>query len=119
MNPFPHAVKEHWSWLVVGHNYVPAELRAHRRSKGPPATPWLSHRRLLIEVRGNLTEVEVTAAELIDTIEGCGDAAVRLRRGGTAIDCRVPRTWPICRCPSALAASNRSAPFRGSACAQP
>jgi len=49
---------------------------------------------LLIEVCGaDLAEVGATVAELIDTIEGCGDAAFRLRPGGTASDRRVLWTW--------------------------
>ncbi len=37
--------------------------------------------------------VGATVAELIDTIEGRGDAAFRLRPGGTASDRRVLWTW--------------------------
>ena len=49
---------------------------------------------LLIEVCGaDLAEVGATVAELIDTIEGCGDAAFRLRPGGTASDRRALWTW--------------------------
>src|SRR5712671_5924602 len=107
VNP-PQAMKEHCSWLVAGHDYVPADGPRGRR-----ATPWSSHGALLIEVCGaDLAEVGATVAELIDTIEGCGDAAFRLRPGGTASDRRVLWTWhgwnekmcwssPSCRCPSA------------------
>ena len=89
MNPSPQAVKEHCSWLVAGHDYVPADGPRGRR-----ATPWSSHGALLIEVCGvDLAEVGATVAELIDTIEGCGDAAFRLRPGGTGSDRRVLWTW--------------------------
>jgi hypothetical protein len=73
VNPSPQAVKEHCSWLVAGHDYVSADGPRGRR-----ATPCSPHGALLVEVcRVDLAEVGATVAELIDTIEGCGDAAFR------------------------------------------
>jgi hypothetical protein len=128
VNLSPQAVKEHCSWLVAGHDYVPADGPRSRR-----ATPWSSHGALLIEVYGvDLAEVGATVAELIDTIEGCGDAAFRLKPGGTASDRRVSGLGtggtqkrvgqaPSCRCPSARVAGLKppERPFGGDACAQP
>ncbi len=59
-----------------GYSVVVARRFAHRSLRGRPR-------------RGGGD----CGGELIDTIEGCGDAAFRLRPGGTASDRRVLWTW--------------------------